>query len=95
MFEMMNAGGNPARTLVSVRPEDESTQQVGLVEGRGYNGRPVDASEALARRLERSEVIDPVVPVSMAEEEVNPVFPGTLDLRIPSSIRTEAREPLP
>jgi uncharacterized protein (DUF2126 family) len=45
----------------------------------------VDAAEALARRLERFEAIDPVVPVTMPEEEVNPVFPGTLDLRIPST----------
>ena len=52
-------------------------------EGREYKGRPVDAAEALARRLERFEVIDPVVPVTMPEEEINPIFPGTLDLRIP------------
>jgi uncharacterized protein (DUF2126 family)/transglutaminase-like putative cysteine protease len=54
-------------------------------EGRDYKGRPVDAAEALARRLERFEVIDSVVPVPIPEEEVNPVFPGTLDLRIPST----------
>jgi uncharacterized protein (DUF2126 family) len=53
-------------------------------EGRKYKGRPVDADEALARRLERFEVIDPVVQVRIPEEEVNPIFPGTLDLRIPS-----------
>jgi uncharacterized protein (DUF2126 family)/transglutaminase-like putative cysteine protease len=52
-------------------------------EGREYKGRPADASEALARRLERFETIDPAVPVKMPEEEINPIFPGTLDLRVP------------
>jgi uncharacterized protein (DUF2126 family)/transglutaminase-like putative cysteine protease len=67
-------------------------------EGRDYKGRPADAAEALARRLERFEVIDPVIPVTMPEEEVNPIFPGTLDLRIPSSspsVRIETQELLP
>jgi uncharacterized protein (DUF2126 family) len=52
-------------------------------EGREYRGRPVDAAEATARKLERFEVIDPNLPLTMPEEEMNPVFPGTLDLRIP------------
>ncbi len=67
-------------------------------EGREYKGRPMDAAEALARRLERFEIIDPVVPVTMPEEEINPIFPGTLDLRIPAPgphVRIETREPLP
>ena len=64
-------------------------------EGRAYKGRPVDAAEALARRLERFEVIDQVVSVTMPEEEVNPDFPGTLDLRIPRTgpgTRSETQE---
>ena len=64
-------------------------------EGREYKRRPIDADEALARRLERFEVIDPVVPVRMPEDEVNPIFPGTLDLRIPSTgphLRNEGQE---
>jgi uncharacterized protein (DUF2126 family) len=67
-------------------------------EGREYKGIPADADEALARRLERFDVIDPVVPVAVPDEETNPIFPGTLDLRIlPSSrsVRIETREPLP
>ena len=67
-------------------------------EGREYNGRPADAAEALARRLERFEVVDPIVPVPIPEEESNPIFPGTLDLRIPPprpSVRIETRELLP
>jgi uncharacterized protein (DUF2126 family) len=65
-------------------------------EGRAYKGLPVDAAEALTRRLERFQVIDPIVPVTMPEDEVNPVFPGTLDLRIPRtgpSVRIETQEP--
>jgi uncharacterized protein (DUF2126 family) len=67
-------------------------------EGREYRGRPVDAAEALARRLERFEVVDPAVPVPMPEEEINPIFPGTLDLRIPPpapSVRIGTQELLP
>ena len=67
-------------------------------EGREYNGRPVDATEALARRLERFEVVEPIAPVPIPEEESNPIFPGTLDLRIPPpspSVRIETQELLP
>jgi uncharacterized protein (DUF2126 family)/transglutaminase-like putative cysteine protease len=65
--------------------------------GREYSGRPASAAEALARRLERFEVIDSIDPVITLEEEVNPIFPGTLDLRIPPpspSARVETPEPL-
>jgi uncharacterized protein (DUF2126 family) len=65
--------------------------------GREYSGRPANAAEALARRLERFEVISPIDPVIMPEEEMNPIFPGTLDLRIPPSrcsVRVETPEPL-
>jgi hypothetical protein len=48
----------------------------------------VNAAEALSRRLERFEVIDPIVPVPLPEEEINPIFPGTLDLRIPAPAAT-------
>jgi uncharacterized protein (DUF2126 family) len=80
------------------RPIGQCVYRIGPPEGREYNGRPADASEALARRIERFEVIDPVVPVMLPAEEVNPIFPGTLDLRIPStspSVRIDAREALP
>jgi uncharacterized protein (DUF2126 family) len=65
--------------------------------GREYSGRPASAAEALARRLERFEVINSIDPVITLEEEVNPIFPGTLDLRIPPpspSVRVETPEPL-
>jgi uncharacterized protein (DUF2126 family) len=67
-------------------------------EGRVYAGRPANAAEALTRRLERFEVLSSVVPVSMPAEESNPVFPGTLDLRIPPpshNDRVAAQEILP
>ena len=66
--------------------------------GREYEERPVNAEEALTRRLERFEIIDPVVPVAMPPEEINPMFPGTLDLRIPaprSRVHMATQEPLP
>jgi len=65
---------------------------------REYKGRPADASEAEARRLERFSIIDPIVPVTIPEEEINPIFPGTLDMRIPSrtpSAHIETREIVP
>jgi uncharacterized protein (DUF2126 family) len=67
-------------------------------EGRVYAGRPANAAEALTRRLERFEALNSVVPVSMPAVESNPVFPGTLDLRIPPpgpNDRVEAAEILP
>lgn len=67
-------------------------------EGRNYAGRPANAAEALARRLERFESIDSVVQVPVPGDETNSSFPGTLDLRIPPpSLRVAigTREQLP
>jgi uncharacterized protein (DUF2126 family) len=75
-------------TLMDRRNERSLAQCVYRIDppvGREYKGLPVDADEALARRLERFEVIDPVVAVRIPEDEVNRIFPGTLDLRIPST----------
>ena len=66
-------------------------------EGRDYNSPPADAAAALARRLERFAAIEPVVPVIAPQEEISPIFPGTLDLRIPPpspNFGLETREPL-
>jgi uncharacterized protein (DUF2126 family) len=54
-------------------------------EGRTYTTRPVDAAEAEKRRFERfqshsSELGRMTVPM----EEINPIFPMTLDLRLPA-----------
>jgi uncharacterized protein (DUF2126 family) len=52
--------------------------------GRQYTARPDSAAEAEGRRLERFQVTSPAPSVtSIPEEESNPVFPGTLDLRVP------------
>ena len=54
--------------------------------------RPVNADEAEARRLERFEVIDPASRLmTMPEEEINPIFPMTLDLRLPLQTETHGR----
>jgi len=66
-------------------------------EGRVYESRPADAAAALARRLERFAVIESIVPVTVPQEEINPSFPGTLDMRIPPpspNLRLETREPM-
>ena len=88
-------------TLIDQRSQRSLAQcayRVQPPDGREYACRPVDADEALARRLERFEIIRPVVQVTMPDEEINSTFPGTLDLRIPapgpSGARVEAREDL-
>jgi uncharacterized protein (DUF2126 family) len=57
-------------------------------DGRTYTSRPVDAAEAEERRRVRFEAVAPP-PGTMAapEEEMNPVFPMTLDLRLPQIAR--------
>jgi uncharacterized protein (DUF2126 family) len=85
-------------TLIDCRNQRSLGQCVYRIEppeGRENKGRPVDATEALARRLERFEVVDPIAPVPIPKEESNPIFPGTLDLRIPPpspSLRIETQE---
>jgi uncharacterized protein (DUF2126 family) len=53
-------------------------------DGRRYPSRPLNVAEAEGRRLERFQVNSPT-PDRMAapDEEFNPIFPGTLDLRLP------------
>ncbi len=54
-------------------------------DGTVYTTRPADASEAARRRLQRFEVSVPTPGRVVApEEENNPVFPMTLDLRWPA-----------
>ena len=62
------------------------TYRVGPPEGRNYTSRPVNAREAEQRRLERFQVSDPAPgPRTAPKEETNPIFPMTLDLRLPAS----------
>jgi uncharacterized protein (DUF2126 family) len=53
--------------------------------GRVYIARPANAAEAKDRRRERFEVAEPAPgEMTAPEEDVNPNFPLTLDLRMPS-----------
>ncbi len=56
---------------------------VGPPDGSLYAARPVNAAEAEGRRRERFQVTAPeTCPVALPKEEINPIFPGTLDLRL-------------
>ena len=64
---------------------------VGSPDGRAYTACPVNATEAADRRRQRFQVSGPPPgPVAVPEEETNPVFPRTLDLRFPPP-RRQAR----
>jgi uncharacterized protein (DUF2126 family)/transglutaminase-like putative cysteine protease len=53
-------------------------------EGRAYTARPANATEAADRRRQRFQESDPTPGLIAApEEETNPIFPMTLDLRLP------------
>jgi uncharacterized protein (DUF2126 family) len=57
---------------------------VGSPDGRAYTARPVNATEAADRRRQRFQESDPAPGLMAApEEETNPIFPMTLDLRLP------------
>jgi uncharacterized protein (DUF2126 family) len=58
---------------------------MGSPDGRAYTARPVNATEAANRRRQRFQKSDPTPGLMAApEEETNPIFPMTLDLRFPS-----------
>jgi len=60
------------------------TYHVAPPDGRIYPARPVNAREAEDRRRERFQKCDPPPGQAAApEEETNPIFPMTLDLRLP------------
>jgi uncharacterized protein (DUF2126 family)/transglutaminase-like putative cysteine protease len=62
----------------------QCTYHVGPPDGRSYAARPVNATEAEDRRLERFQVTAPTLsPMAAPEDEINPHFPTTLDLRMP------------
>ncbi|WP_433972472.1 DUF2126 domain-containing protein [Tunturiibacter lichenicola] len=53
-------------------------------DGRMYTAPPANAAEAKERRLERFQTSDPPPgPIATPTEETNPIFPMTLDLRMP------------
>jgi uncharacterized protein (DUF2126 family) len=63
----------------------QCTYHVDPPDGRAYTGIPADAAEAEKRRLERFEINTPApYRVAPPPEPPNALFPGTLDLRVPS-----------
>jgi uncharacterized protein (DUF2126 family) len=62
----------------------ECTYFTGPPDGRLYPGRPASAAEAEARRSERFQVAAAAhFPMTAPEQETNPLFPMTLDMRLP------------
>jgi uncharacterized protein (DUF2126 family) len=54
-------------------------------DGTIYTGRPANATEASERRLKRFQINDPPPgPAKSPANELNPIFPMTLDLRWPA-----------
>jgi uncharacterized protein (DUF2126 family)/transglutaminase-like putative cysteine protease len=88
VFDLINCGIQ--------RSIGQCTYHVEPPDGRHYTTRPVNAAEAEGRRQERFQVAFPSLSqVEIPEPETNPIFPGTLDLRIPpppSRNRIETRE---
>jgi uncharacterized protein (DUF2126 family) len=67
----------------------QCTYHVAAPDGRSYAARPVNAAEAEDRRLERFQTATPTLnPIEAPEEEINPLFPMTLDLRLPPRKQT-------
>jgi uncharacterized protein (DUF2126 family) len=61
------------------------TYHAGPPDGCTYTARPVNATEAEDRRLRRFQKSDhPLSVMAAPEEETNPIFPMTLDLRLPA-----------
>jgi uncharacterized protein (DUF2126 family) len=70
----------------------QCTYHVAPPDGRLYTGRPIDAAEAAQRRQERFQVNGSTpVPMVAPEEEANPIFPWTLDLRLPAGPKPRAK----
>jgi uncharacterized protein (DUF2126 family) len=69
------------------------TYQVGPPAGRTYTARPFNAGEAAERRLERFQNSH-APPGSMTmPDETNPIFPMTLDLRLPPGQKAHIDKP--
>jgi uncharacterized protein (DUF2126 family) len=63
----------------------QCTYYVAAPDGSSYAARPANAAEAEARRMERFKAATPAFsPMVVPEEEIHPLFPMTLDLRLPS-----------
>jgi uncharacterized protein (DUF2126 family) len=71
------------------------TYHVGSPDGRPYTGRPLNATEAADRRRQRFQILEPATgPIAAPQEESNPIFPMTLDLRLlPPGQNTNIQRP--
>jgi len=77
VFDLIDTGKN--------RSVARCTYFAGPPDGTAHTTRPRDAEEAKARRLQRFQVSEPPSdPMPSPEEEKNPMFPMTLDLRFPA-----------
>jgi uncharacterized protein (DUF2126 family)/transglutaminase-like putative cysteine protease len=62
----------------------QCTYYVGPPDGGSYAARPANAAEADGRRMERFKVeASALSPMAAPAEEMNPLFPMTLDMRLP------------
>jgi uncharacterized protein (DUF2126 family) len=62
----------------------QCTYHVGPPDGRVHASVPLNAGEAEERRRERFQVATPaLIPMAAPAEEINRLFPMTLDLRLP------------
>ena len=62
----------------------QCTYYVGRPDGSLYAARPTNAAEAEERRRERFKINKPALTsATVPDPEINPIFPMTLDLRIP------------
>jgi len=63
-------------------------------DGCAYTARPVNASEAADRRRQRFQKSEPPrEPMTLLDEENNPIFPMTLDLRLPPRQKNQVEKP--
>jgi len=69
---------------VTERSIAQCTYHVSPPDGHLYSARPANAAEAEQRRLERFQIAPgSPVPMAVPDDESNPLFPMTLDLRLP------------
>ena len=63
-------------------------------DGHAYTARPMNATEAADRRRQRFQTTEPPPGlIAIPEEETNPIFPMTLDLRLLRPGRNTRVEP--
>jgi uncharacterized protein (DUF2126 family) len=73
----------------SSRSVARCTYFAGPPDGTAHTTRPVDADEARERRLQRFQVSEPPIEaMPTPQDENNPIYPMTLDLRFPAPRRS-------